>query len=134
MIDCSLTRQDVALHVADGYVWLNDVRLFTVADLKLVGSFNLMNAMQASCIAYLLGVKPETIQNVIENFKGVEHRIEYVDTLNGVRIYNDSKATNTHAAEAALSSFTGGVRLLAGGKDKGIDYTVLKQYDDRIAK
>lgn len=134
VIDCSLTRQDVALHVADGYVWLNDVRLFTVADLKLVGSFNLMNAMQASCIAYLLGVKPETIQNVIENFKGVEHRIEYVDTLNGVRIYNDSKATNTHAAEAALSSFTGGVRLLAGGKDKGIDYTVLKQYDDRIAK
>lgn len=85
-------------------------------------------------MAYHLGVDQPTIEDVIKNFKGVEHRIEYVDTWNGIRIYNDSKATNTHSAEAALSSFEGGVRLLAGGKDKGIDYTVLKKYDDRIAK
>lgn len=132
VIDCSLTRQDVAIRVQDGYVWLNQVQLFKIADLKLVGSFNLMNAMQASCIAYLLGVSAQTIQAVIENFKGVEHRIEYVDTLRGVRIYNDSKATNTHSAMAALSSFNSGVHLLAGGKNKGIDYSDLKQYDDRV--
>lgn len=132
VIDCSLNRQDVALRVQDGYVCLNDVQLFCVADLKLVGQFNLMNAMQASCIAYLLGVAPQTIQQVIADFKGVEHRIEYVDTIRGVRIYNDSKATNTHSAMAALSSFDTGVHLLAGGKDKGIDYSDLKQYDNRV--
>ncbi|WP_019892909.1 UDP-N-acetylmuramoyl-L-alanine--D-glutamate ligase [Allobaculum stercoricanis] len=132
VIDCSLNRQDVALHIQDGFVCLHDIQLFCISDLKLVGQFNLMNAMQAACIAYLLGVNPETIQHVIEDFKGVEHRIEYVDTIRGVRIYNDSKATNTHSAMAALSSFESGVHLLAGGKDKGIDYSELKQYDDRV--
>lgn len=132
VIDCSLNRQDVALHIQDGFVCLHDIQLFCISDLKLVGQFNLMNTMQAACIAYLLGVNPETIQHVIEDFKGVEHRIEYVDTIRGVRIYNDSKATNTHSAMAALSSFESGVHLLAGGKDKGIDYSELKQYDDRV--
>ncbi len=134
VIDFSLTDPKANLRVENGSVYLDDLRLFDVADLKLVGSFNLANAMMAAAMAYHLGVDQPTIEDVIKNFKGVEHRIEYVDTWNGIRIYNDSKATNTHSAEAALSSFEGGVRLLAGGKDKGIDYTVLKKYDDRIAK
>ena len=85
VIDCSLNRQDVALHIQDGFVCLHDIQLFCISDLKLVGQFNLMNAMQAACIAYLLGVNPETIQHVIEDFKGVEHRIEYVDTIRGIK-------------------------------------------------
>lgn len=113
---------------------LDDVVLFEVKDLKLVGSFNLANAMMAAAMAYHLGVPATTIDEVIKNFKGVEHRIEYVDEIDGVRIYNDSKATNTHSASAALSSFDQGIRLLAGGKDKGIDYSVLKTFDNRIAK
>lgn len=134
VIDFSLTNPDADLCVKDGEVCLQGTRLFTAADLKLVGDFNLGNAMMAAAMAYLMGVKQEDIEDVIQTFKGVEHRIEYVDTLNGVRIYNDSKATNTHSAIAALSSFKGGVHLLAGGKDKGIDYSVLKEYDPVIAK
>lgn len=134
VIDFSLSDPKANLKVVDGSVYLDDLRLFDVKDLKLVGSFNLANAMMAAAMAYHLGVDQPIIEKVIQEFKGVEHRIEYVDAFNDIRIYNDSKATNTHSAEAALSSFDGGIRLLAGGKDKGIDYSVLKQYDDRIAK
>ncbi len=134
VIDFSLTNPQANLRVEEGSVYLDALRLFQVADLKLVGSFNLANAMMAAAMAWHLGVEQSTIEQVIQTFKGVEHRIEYVDTINGVRIYNDSKATNTHSAKAALSSFPSGVRLLAGGKNKGIDYTVLKEYDDHVAK
>lgn len=134
VIDFSLTQKDANLRVEKGSVWLDDLRLFDVRDLKLVGSFNLANAMMAAAMAWHLGVEQPVIEHVIQTFRGVEHRIEYVDTIDGIRIYNDSKATNTHSAEAALSSFEGNIRLLAGGKDKGIDYTVLKPYDERIAR
>ena len=80
----------------------------------------------------LYGISVKSIQKVISEFKGVEHRIEYVDTLKGVRIYNDSKATNTHAACAALSAFDQNVILLCGGKDKHISFEDLKQYDQKI--
>ncbi len=134
IIDFSLSDPNANLRVEDGKAMLDDVVLFEVKDLKLVGSFNLANAMMAAAMAYHLGVPATTIDEVIKNFKGVEHRIEYVDEIDGVRIYNDSKATNTHSASAALSSFDQGIRLLAGGKDKGIDYSVLKTFDNRIAK
>lgn len=134
VIDFSLEKPDANLRVEKGSVYLDDIRLFDVKELKLVGSFNLANAMMAAAMAYHMGVSPEQIESVIRSFNGVEHRIEFVDEIDGIRIYNDSKATNTHSAEAALSSFDGGIRLLAGGKDKGIDYSVLKGYDGRIAK
>jgi UDP-N-acetylmuramoylalanine--D-glutamate ligase len=130
----SLKDENSDLHVKEGSVYLKDIRLFDVKDLKLVGSFNLMNAMMAAGLAYALGVTPKQIEQVIKEFKGVEHRIEFVGEINGVRIYNDSKATNTHSALAALSGFENGVRLLCGGKNKGIDYSVLSRYDDRVTK
>lgn len=133
VIDFSLKDPKAYLHRENESVWYKDVRLFDEKDLKLVGDFNLGNAMMAACMAYLMGVSPEQIEQVIRDFHGVEHRIEYVTEIDGVRIYNDSKATNTHSAQAALSSFPGNVRLLCGGKNKGIDYSVLKAYDDRIA-
>lgn len=133
VIDFSLKDEHADLALRDGEVYLGDVRLFSASDLKLVGDFNLGNAMMAAAMAYLLGISLPAIEHVIQTFPGVEHRIEYVDTIDGVRIYNDSKATNTHSAMAALSSFPGGVHLLAGGKNKGIDYSVLKEFDSRIA-
>lgn len=132
VIDFSLKNQDADLRQDGTSVWLGDIKLFDIADLKLVGQFNLGNAMMAAAMAYVMGVQPAQIQKVIREFHGVEHRIEYVGEINGVRIYNDSKATNTHSAIAALSSFDKDVLLLCGGKDKGIDYSVLKEYDDRI--
>lgn len=132
IIDFSLKNPQADLALRNGMAMLQDVVLFDPASLKLVGDFNLGNAMMAAAMAYLMGVSLEDIQSVIADFPGVEHRIEYVDTFNGIRIYNDSKATNTHSAIAALSSFGGNVILLCGGKNKGIDYSVLSAYDSKI--
>ncbi|MCF0246750.1 MAG: UDP-N-acetylmuramoyl-L-alanine--D-glutamate ligase [Ileibacterium sp.] len=132
VIDFSLKDSSADLRVEDEMVKLWDTVLFDPKELKLVGDFNLGNAMMAAATAYLMGVSIEDIQSVIREFPGVEHRIEYVGEINGVRIYNDSKATNTHSAQAALSSFDGNVILLCGGKNKGIDYTVLCEFDSRI--
>lgn len=132
VIDFSLKREDVNLYVKDEKAYLNDLVLFDVKDLKIVGAFNCGNAMMAACMAYKLGVDLKDIQSVIKEFKGVEHRIEFVRDYNGIRIYNDTKATNTHAACAALSAFDKNVILLCGGKDKHISFEDLKQFDDKI--
>lgn len=132
VIDFSLKRKDVNLYRDDTYAYLDNEVLFKISDLKIVGDFNCGNAMMAACMAYKMGIDLETIQDVIRNFKGVEHRIEYVDTIDGVRYYNDTKATNTHAACAALSAFDKNVILLCGGKDKFISFDDLKAYDKKV--
>ena len=132
VIDFSLKRKDVDLYKDEEYAYLKGMKLFKVSDLKIVGDFNCGNAMMAACMAYKMGVSLEDIQEVIASFKGVEHRIEYVRTIHGVRVYNDTKATNTHAACAALSAFDKNVILLCGGKDKFISFKDLSQYDSKI--
>lgn len=131
VVDFSL-KQPADLCRKDGWTWLFGQRLFEEKDLKIVGDFNLGNAMMAAAMAFRMGVSLEDIRSVIREFPGVEHRIEYVTTLHGVRIYNDTKATNTHAACAALSAFDGRVILLCGGKDKHISFDDMKQYDPII--
>lgn len=131
-IDYSFTRQEVDLYRKDKSIWLWDVRLFDESDVKIVGNYNLMNAMVAGCMAYKLGVSPENIAQTLQNFHGVEHRLEYVGEKGGVRFYNDSKATNTHAVQAALNSFEENIILLAGGHDKGIPFDELSFFDDRV--
>ena len=68
------------------------------------------------------GLTPEAIRTAVENFRAVEHRLEFVATLNGVDYYNDSKATNVDAAMKAIAAFPGGIHLILGGKDKNSDY------------
>lgn len=132
IIDFSLTRQDVDLYRKDGKIYLKDEILFEEQDFKIVGDYNLSNAMVASCMAYKLGVSIENIRKTIRQFQPVEHRLEYIGEKNGVKFYNDSKATNTHAVTAALSSFDKNIILLAGGHDKGISFDDLKQFDERV--
>ena len=132
VIDFSLKRKDVDLFINGDYAYFRDVQLFNIHDLKIVGGFNCGNAMMAACMAYKMGISLKDIQDVISNFKGVEHRIEYVDTVNDVRFYNDTKATNTHSACAALSAFESDLILLCGGKDKHISFDDMKQYDHKV--
>ena len=75
-----------------------------------------------------LGISNEFIIKVLKEFKGVEHRIEFVRELNGVKYYNDSKATNIKATQIALSSFKTPVIILLGGLDRGHDFFELKDY------
>ena len=69
----------------------------------------------------------DAVRRAIENFKAVEHRLEFVCTINGVDFYNDSKATNVDATQKAIDAFPGGLWLILGGKDKGSDYTPLRE-------
>lgn len=94
--------------------------------LALHGLHNLYNSMAAGLSACLLDIRKEDIRRALEDFEGVEHRLEYVATVNGVRYINDSKATNVNSCWYALESMPKGVVLILGGKDKGNDYTEIE--------
>lgn len=95
------------------------------SDMLLVGDHNVRNALEAALCAYVLGVGADSIKNTLMNYRGVSHRMEYVDAFNGVDYYNDSKGTNPDSTDVALSSLTKPIHLLAGGFDKGSDFKAL---------
>ena len=107
--------------------------LFDVHDLRLPGKHNLYNAMVAACMAYKMGIATSDIKDAISKFKGVRHRLEYVDTIDGVAYYNDSKGTNPDATKVALSSFKE-VILLAGGYDKKTGFKEIVPYLKHVKK
>lgn len=107
--------------------------LCTVDELGIKGGHNVENALAASMIAFLAGATAEKISDVLKTFQGVEHRIEFVRELGGVKFFNDSKATNTDSAIKALETFAGHIVLIAGGDDKGTDLTdFLKLVNERV--
>lgn len=94
-------------------------------ELKLRGRHNLENITAASLAVYLAGAKPTVIAEVVKSFNGLEHRLELVREVNGVKYYNDSFSTVPETAIAALDSFAEPIILIAGGSDKKSDYTEL---------
>ncbi|MBR2214198.1 MAG: UDP-N-acetylmuramoyl-L-alanine--D-glutamate ligase [Selenomonadaceae bacterium] len=101
--------------------------LCAVAELGIKGAHNVENALAAAAMAFLAGAEPEKMAPVLKEFRGVEHRIEYVGKLRDVPFYNDSKATNTDSAIKALATFPGHIILLAGGDDKMTDLTAFME-------
>ena len=97
-----------------------------VAEIPLPGVHNVENVLAAAMAARLADVDAATIGQSVRNFAGVEHRLEFVADVRGVRYYNDSKATNVDATLKALDAFPGRILIILGGKDKGSDYTVLQ--------
>ena len=95
--------------------------------LILKGSHNIENVMASSIACRIFGVTPESIARTLKEFKGLEHRFEYVLSIDGVDFINDSKATSVGAAEQALRSCEKPVILIAGGRDKGSDFTPMKE-------
>jgi UDP-N-acetylmuramoylalanine--D-glutamate ligase len=115
--------------VRDGKILFRDGQsqreIIQVSEIPLKGAHNVENVLAGVCAGALLGCEPGQIRKAIQNFKAVEHRLEYVATIKGVEYFNDSKATNVDATIKALESFPRNVHLILGGKDKGSDYTVL---------
>jgi UDP-N-acetylmuramoylalanine--D-glutamate ligase len=95
-------------------------------EIPLVGAHNLENVLAAVAAARLAGAEAAAIAKGVRSFAGVEHRLEFVAEIKGVRYYNDSKATNVDATLKALDAFPGRVLIMLGGKDKDSDYTVLQ--------
>jgi len=99
---------------------------FPLRHVKIQGVHNVENMMAAIAVAKAIGMPAQIIQQTLEKFPGLEHRLEFVREKNGVRYYNDSKGTNVGAVVKSLASFSAPVILLAGGVDKGGDYGVLR--------
>ena len=97
-------------------------------EVKIKGKHNYENIMAAILAVKELGIENDIIVNVLKSFGGVEHRMEYVKTINNIDFYNDSKATNIKSTQTALSSFTRPRILLLGGLDRGHSFDELKDY------
>src|SRR5579871_2454928 len=95
-------------------------------EIPLAGAHNLENVLAATIATKLAGAAVPAIADGVRSFAGVEHRLEFVAEINGVRYYSDSKATNVDATLKALDAFPGRILIILGGKDKGSDYSVLK--------
>jgi UDP-N-acetylmuramoylalanine--D-glutamate ligase len=106
--------------IADGEFWMPR------GEVQLQGRHNVENVLAAGCCAHLAGAPLPALRRAVAGFPGVEHRIEFVHELNGVRYYNDSKGTNVDATIKALESFESGIWLILGGRDKASDYTPLR--------
>ena len=91
-------------------------------ELMIPGTHNLENALAATAIAYFAGIPVSVIRTTLREFAGVEHRIEFVDEIDGVRFVNDSKGTNPDAAIKAIEAIPAPIFLIAGGYDKGSDF------------
>ncbi len=116
-------------YVREGQIVFRDTggpqEVMLVSEIGLKGAHNVENVLAAVCVGMLLHCQPGRIRETVQNFKAVEHRIEYVATIGGVEYYNDSKATNVDATIKALESFPANIHLILGGKDKDSDYTQL---------
>jgi len=100
---------------------------YSLSNVCLSGPHNIENMLAAIGTAELCGCPHEKVQEAIDGFRGLEHRLEYVQTVNDVSFYNDSKATNIDALLKSLQAFPGNIILIAGGKNKGGNYGVLKE-------
>ena len=116
-------EQGYVVYRADGDAPVEAV--MPLSGIPLKGTHNVENVLAAVCAARLAGAPVDAIRKAIEDFRAVEHRLEYVATINGVEYYNDSKATNVDATAKAVAAFNSGIHLILGGKDKGSDYTLL---------
>lgn len=117
-------------YLQDGWIVLQDKqtqKLMPAADIPLFGVHNQENVMASCLVGHVFGVPPESMAKSIRSFKGLEHRLERIVGLKGIDFYNDSKATNVGAALLSIESFDRPVILILGGRDKGGDFSKLKQ-------
>ena len=134
----SQRKLEKGIYLEDGNIIYRDgeeVSVCRVDELQLLGTHNYENVMAAVAMAYVYGVPMETIRKSIKEFKGVEHRIEYVTEKNGVAYYNDSKGTNPDAAIKGIQAMNRPTVLIGGGYDKDSAYTDwIESFDGKVKK
>ena len=102
-----------------------EIEVYSSAKIKMLGDHSIENMIAAICAARDYGAQPVVIQEVIDSFKPLPHRLEYVRKAGGVLFYNDSKSTNVHAVARALTAFDENVILICGGKDANLSFDSL---------
>ena len=126
--DFSLEKTNAYAHIEDEYIVVNNEKVLPIKSIKLVGKHNIQNVIISVMAAKALNISNEDINTAVSNFNGVEHRIEFVKEINGVKYYNDSKGTNTDATITAIKSFEDNIILLVGGYEKGLSMDEMKKY------
>ncbi len=111
--------------VLNGYLVMNNKRIIRVDEIKIKGIHNLENALAAAALAICAGADTTSVAEVLREFPGLEHRLEFVREKDGVSYINDSKGTNVGAVVKSIEGFTQPVILIAGGLDKGSDFSPL---------
>ena len=104
-----------------------EISLMHRDEIPLRGEHNVENFLAACVASFLAGASPAGIASGVKTFHGVEHRLEFVAEIDGVALYNDSKATNVDASLKAIEAFPGPLIVILGGKDKGAPYTALRE-------
>ncbi len=114
------------IYIEDGYIVIDDgneiKKVVKTEEIKILGKHNLENALASVAVGWIMGLDIDIIRDVLKTFPGVEHRIEYVDTIDGVKFYNDSKGTNSDASIKAIEAVSSPIILIAGGMDKGTEF------------
>ena len=127
------SKEDInGCHLKDDKIYYYDEEIIDINDIKIKGMHNVENCMAAIMAVKEYNVSNEIIREVISNFKGVEHRLEYVATINGVEYYNDTEATNIKCCQIALSSFNKPIILFLGGLERGQDFNDLTDYMQNV--
>ena len=120
-------------YVKDNAIYYYGDKVISRDQIFIAGMHNVENCMAAIMVVKEFGVSNEIICKVISEFRGVEHRLEYVDTVNGVRFYNDTEATNIKCTQIALSSFDQPITLFLGGLERGQDFHELTPYMKNVS-
>lgn len=110
------------------YDLFNNSGEIDISKIKLAGFHNVSNVMSVICAVKIFGVDNQVIEKTLRKFGTLKHRIEFVADIDGVKIFNDSKATNPDATIKALESFNEKITLILGGKDKGMDFSPVVPY------
>jgi len=122
----SLKSTRANIYFKNDIIYYEGKKYMNRKEIKLKGIHNVENAMAAILIAKIINISDNTIHEVLASFSGLEHRLEFVREINGIEFYNDSKSTTVNSLEKALLSFEKPIILIAGGRDKGLDFTKLK--------
>lgn len=135
----SKRRVSPGLYLKDGQLisTLNgeDEVLFSRKEVALAGDHNMENVLMAMCMAYSVGISFEDMRKVVGSFQGVEHRLEFVREVDGVRYINDSKGTNPDASVKAVEAFEGNLILIAGGMDKKVPFDkFIESFQGKVKK
>ncbi|MGN0973671.1 MAG: UDP-N-acetylmuramoyl-L-alanine--D-glutamate ligase [Bacilli bacterium] len=122
------SKQKSDIYLKNNKIYYKDEEILDTSIMKIKGIHNIENVMCATIVAKELNVSNEIIKKVVENFIGVEHRLEFSGKVNGVKYYNDTEATNIKCTQIALSSFDEPIILILGGLERGQDFNELRDY------
>ncbi len=119
-------------YIDEKAIYVNKELIINLEDIKVVGIHNYENILSALMIMNYFGINKEVVKSYLSEFNGVEHRIEYVTEQNGIKYYNDSKATNPTSTITALNTFKGNVHLVLGGMERSQDFNELNECINKI--